>query len=280
MKDKLQKTKRELHEEKLIKRKLYLALTKVADQLKAVQAENKLLQSGNKYHQHLSTSGLRGVNLLPSIKYHIDQTQRANESTRKNLPVDSFNREAISLSDLFFDAVIVIAFTTVGKNFHTPETTSNPLYSNVDVYSFTCFLIFWFIWAKDTSYKTRFGPDPLSQMMTVITCFAVVFGSLSITQTPTFDSASSLSIMVMAAFVSLVHMFLNLRVWFWFKNTEISAVKQYAKWNTIMNCCEFINWSIGIYNNFCHGVIFACGILFSVRFPWMMMENDFHGEYI
>jgi len=71
-------------------------------------------------------------------------------------------------------------------------------------------------------------------------------------------------------------MFLNLRVWFWFKNTELSAVKQYAKWNTIMNLCEFINWFIGIYNNLCRELIFACGILFSVRFPWMMMENDFH----
>ena len=260
----LKKAKEGLAREKSAKRKLYSSLVKLANELKRTRAETEsLLESANYADRNWYEGGMwRGPELLPGA---LDQVPRRTI------------REAVSLSDLFLDLVIVIAFTRVGVAVQNRGTIDAPILAY--------FAIFWTTWFKEASYSTRFDTTDLSsQAETLLTCFAVLFGSLS--ATGDFQSESGTCVMIVAAFVALLHFLLHVRVFLWFRDTdrasELYAVKTYATFNMCMTSLEAIIWLVGIFafpeDYDKRGCIFFAGILCSLRIPKAFLANDFHGE--
>jgi len=260
----LKKAKEGLAREKSAKRKLYSSLVKLASELKRTRAETEsLLESANYADRNWYEGGMwRGPELLPGA---LDQVPRRTI------------REAVSLSDLFLDLVIVIAFTRVGVAVQNRGTIDAPILAY--------FAIFWTTWFKEASYSTRFDTTDLSsQAETLLTCFAVLFGSLS--ATGDFQSESGTCVMIVAAFVALLHFLLHVRVFLWFRDTdrasELYAVKTYATFNMCMTSLEAIIWLVGIFafpeDYDKRGCIFFAGILCSLRIPKAFLANDFHGE--
>ena len=194
-----------------------------------------------------------------------------------NWAIPRRGKSAVSLSDLFFDLVIVTAFTRVGVAIQDR--------GGIEPSSFAYFIIFWLIWGKEASFSTRFDTTDLScQVETLLTCFAVLFGSLS--STAPFDSDKGTSVMVLAAFVAMLHFLLHWRVWFWFKDvnpsSEMIAVKNYAVYIMVLTSIEVITWMIGIFvfseTSRFRGLVFLVAILVSFRLPRTFLPNDFHGE--
>ncbi len=187
-------------------------------------------------------------------------------------------KSAVSLSDLFFDLVIVTAFTRVGVAIQDR--------GGLEPASLSYFIVFWLIWGKEASFSTRFDTTDLSsQVETLLTCFAVLFGSLS--STAPFNSGDATRMMVLAAFVALLHFFLHMRVWFWFRDvnpmSEMVAVKNYAIYIMILTSVEFITWMFGILclseSSKYRGVVFFVAIVLSFRLPRTFLPNDFHGKF-
>jgi len=149
--------------------------------------------------------------------------------------------------------------------------------------SLSYFIVFWLIWGKEASFSTRFDTTDLSsQVETLLTCFAVLFGSLS--STAPFNSGDATRMMVLAAFVALLHFFLHMRVWFWFRDvnpmSEMVAVKNYAIYIMILTSVEFITWMFGILclseSSKYRGLVFFVAIVLSFRLPRTFLPNDFH----
>ena len=206
VKEKLRHRKIELKTEKESKIKLYKGLIKLASELKQTKGQldaMKLIQSqeDKTWYQ----GGMwRGPELLPSIAAKATQQQQQLQPGQTLQPTQppALNKEAVSLSDLFFDLVIVTAFTRVGLAIQDTGSLHLP--------QFFYFVIFWLIWGKEASFSTRFDTTDLSsQMSTLLTCFAVLFGSLG--SKSDFDSGECTSVMVVALFVALLHFFLHLR---------------------------------------------------------------------
>mmetsp|Transcript_10628 Transcript_10628/g.10187 ORF Transcript_10628/g.10187 Transcript_10628/m.10187 type:complete len:399 (-) Transcript_10628:152-1348(-) len=90
--------------------------------------------------------------------------------------------------------------------------------------------------------------------------------------------------MKVTAFVSILHFFLHLRVYYWFQgssqSSDLHAVRDYAFLIMILTALESITWIIGI--NFVpvsspdRYLVFVFGILFSLRIPRSFLQNDFH----
>lgn len=184
-------------------------------------------------------------------------------------------KEAVSLSDLFFDIIIVTAFTRVGHAILANGEMRLP--------QFCYFFVFWLIWGKEASFATRFDTTDLSsQTSTLLTCFAVLFGSLS--STSNFDSHDCTRMMVVALAVAMLHFFLHLRVWFWFRDvnpmSELVAVKDYAIYIMFLTGMESATWIIGIFvlgqDSKFRAVIFIFACLLSFRVPRTFLPNDFH----
>jgi len=275
LKEKLVKAKKDLNDEKVMKNKLYKGLVKLASELKDSRTENKELKQQIELEEKNWYEGgmWRGPELLPGIQA---SAREAMQTGVKSVPRPG--RSAVSLSDLFFDLVIVTAFTRVGVAIQDR--------GDLDGASLAYFVVFWLIWGKEASFSTRFDTTDLSsQMETLLTCFAVLFGSLS--STAPFDSGDATRVMVIAAFVALLHFFLHLRVWFWFRDvsqySEMVAVKDYATYVMALTAIEFITWSIGILvldeTSSLRKYIFFLAILLSFRFPRTFLPNDFHGEF-
>ena len=261
----LAKAKEGLTKEKSAKRKLYSSLVKLANELKRTRSDTEGLIEAAKYADRNWYEGgmWRGPELLPGA---LDATPKRT------------TREAVSLSDLFLDLVVVIGFTRVGVAVQNRGTIDGPILAY--------FAIFWFIWGKEASYSTRFDTTDLSsQAETLLTCFAVLFGSLS--TTGDFQSPGATCMMAVGAFVAILHFFLYFRVWVWFRDTEraseLYAVKQYAIFTMFMTFCEAAVWLVGVFalpEDFEHrGYIFLAGLILSFRIPKAFLPNDFHGEY-
>jgi hypothetical protein len=263
--------KAQVKNEKAGKRKLFHALVKLAEELKRIRAENKPLQDQADYgNQTWYEGGLwRAPQLLPGVR-NVDQNQKraANQRTRQ--------RQAVSLSDLFFNLVIVTAFTRVG----VAITNSGQVTPSSLLY----FAVFWTIWSKQASYSTRFDTTDLSaKAETLVTCFAVLFASLSVSTPIEEHSGGSTRIMIMAAFCSTLHCGLMARVFKWHQSAEPNTldhlVRQYALYNTLMNLLESATWIFGMI--FCpfqyRWIVFTCGVLFALRIPRAFLANDFHG---
>ena len=276
LKEKLTKTRNDLHTEKQMKHRLYKGLVKLASELKDVRTECKeLAQQREMEDKNWYDGGMwRGPELLPGIQA---VARKRMVTGVKSVP-DKRGKDAVSLSDLFFDLVIVTAFTRVGVAIQDR--------GGLDGASLAYFCMFWLIWGKEASFSTRFDTTDLSsQVETLLTCFAVLFGSLS--STAMFDSGDATRMMVVAAFVSLLHFFLHLRVWYWFRDvncaSEMICVKNYAAYIMIFTAMEFLTWTVGIFafseTSSWRGYVFLVAILLSLRLPRTFLPNDFHGTF-
>jgi len=255
--------KKEIKKEKAGKRKLYLSLVKLAEELKKIRKNTASLEARAQYrNQTWYQGGLwRAPQVLPEVQRNVADYQRARP------------REAISLSDMFLNLVIVTGFTRVGL-----AITSA---GSVKMEQLLYFAVFWTIWGKETSYATRFDTTDLSaQLETLLTCFAVLFASLSVSLP--MNSEGGVRIMIMAAFCSSMHLCLMGRVLWWYKDASKNSVeyhvKQYAVYNIIMNFTEATSWIIGIFYAIpsYRWIVFLVGVLMALRIPRSILSNDFH----
>mmetsp|Transcript_9600 Transcript_9600/g.28662 ORF Transcript_9600/g.28662 Transcript_9600/m.28662 type:complete len:568 (-) Transcript_9600:1224-2927(-) len=256
--------KKEIKKEKAGKRKLYLSLVKLAEELKRTRKDTGGLEAHAEYrNQRWYEGGLwRAPQVLPEIRRNVTETQRTRQ------------RDAISLSDMFLNLVIVTGFTRVGLAITNDR--------GVQLQHVLYFAVFWTIWEKETSYGTRFDTTDLSaQLKTLLTCFAVLFASLSVPLPMSSDGG--IRIMIMAAFCASTNLSLMVRVLWWYldaqrENSVEYNVKQYAAFNVIMNFAEAATWIIGILfvdpSN--RWIVFLVGVFMALRVPRFILSNDFH----
>lgn len=262
--------KAQVKNEKAGKRKLFHSLVKLAEELKKLRNESKPLQDQAEYANQTWYEG--GIWRAPQLLPGVDQ-----ENTGNMLPYQrSRVRQAVSLSDLFFNLVIVTAFTRVGI-----AITNSGVVSGESVLYFA---VFWTIWSKEASYSTRFDTTDLSaKAITLLNCFAVLFASLSVSSGMQTEGAKR--IMYMSAFCSMLHFVLMARVFNWYKSAEPNTldhhVQIYALFNSIMNLVESATWVFGMIFTppEYRWVIFTVGVLLGLRIPRAFLANDFHGTY-
>ena len=181
----------QVEQEKAGKRKLFHSLVKVASELRRVRDESEpLLEQRDYADKNWYDGGIwRAPTVLPGVFAQSFRTSRL--------------RESFSLKDLFFGLTIVTAYTRVGVAISKEGF--------VDVNSLLYFAVFWSVSGKEASYSTRFDTTDLSaQAVTLVTCFAVLFASLSVQQP--INSIDGTRVMVMAAFVAALHILLYARV--------------------------------------------------------------------
>jgi hypothetical protein len=306
----------QIAQEKAGKRKLFHSLVKLATELKRVQSDAVPLQEQAAYANRAWYQGgmWRPPKVLPAVQQH---SRNSNARTATNQNQRARLREAVSLSDLFFNLVIVTAFTRVGLA--VAQDTMGGSFGNsgsdgdearattfgLTPSTFLYFAIFWTIWSKEASYSTRFDTTDLSaKLETLVTCFAVLFASLSVSAP--LNSPGGTRIMIMAAFCALLHFGLYVRVytWNWSNSaggdvetpaTIIEAEQQqqqepdvlqnhvhrYAAFNMTMNLLEATNWILGLLflpeTSSVRWVVFVVGVLLALRIPRAFLANDFHG---
>lgn len=213
LEEQLRLAQEQIQLEKAGKRKLFHSLVKVANELRKTRVAEQQYQNQEQRHQQqysrTSTStwyegGLwRAPKILPAV---LQQTKSKNQSklaaATSTIP-GRLGRPAISLSDLFFHLVIVTAFTRVGVAIGSK--------GRVDGQSFLYFAMIFTVWHKESSYANRFDTTDLSaQITTLLTCFAVLFASLSVSAP--LPSPDGTRIMATAAFVATLHCALHIRV--------------------------------------------------------------------
>ncbi|KAL7581512.1 hypothetical protein ACA910_022081 [Epithemia clementina (nom. ined.)] len=296
--------KEQVQQEKAGKRKLFLSLVKLANELRRVRDESVPLLEQREYAERNWYDGgiWRAPAVLPGV---YAQTFRASRL-----------RQAISLADLFFGLTIVTAFTRVGVAISTEGF--------VDINSLLYFAVFWTVSGKEARYSTRFDTTDLSaQAVTLVTCFAVLFASLSVQQP--INSVDGTRVMVMAAFVSGLHILLYVRVLVterWREgdnegdtstdgkniNTDKDQgqlendsenketgdenmtvqptlrdnVRSYAILNIFMGVCELLVWVVGVvvfpeeWPD--RWLLFLGGIVFAFRIPMVFLPSDFYAS--
>lgn len=187
-------------------------------------------------------------------------------------------REATGLSDLFFNLVIVTAFTRVGISVDDSSALTWD--------EFLYFCVFWMIWTKDINYSTRFDSTDLSfEFVNLLSCIAVLFGSLS-TNAP-LQSEGGTRIMMMAGFVAVLHLILHVRVAIYYRSGAPESIedsaKKHAIFSIIMTVCETATWTAGALLPHLisqRWIVFVVGIGFSIaRLPKNFLDNDFHGKF-
>lgn len=268
--------------EKAGKRKLFHSLVKVANELRKTREQQAQRDASESNKQWYDGGLWRAPQVLPAIK---DEPSSKHEPPR-------ITREAISLSDLFFHLVTVTAFTRVGV------AISSMGY--VDFKSFLYFAIFWNIWSKEASYTSRFDTTDLSaQTENLVTCFAVLFGSLSVQAD--INSTDGTRIMIMASAVAILHCALHIRVAVsnWrgqvvgpsvlvteserhITNPISQHVLHYALFNIIVTALEATTWLVGAliypYNWPYRWCLVTAAIVLGLRVPRAFLANDFHGK--
>jgi hypothetical protein len=258
--------KNEIKKEKAGKRKLFNSLVKLAEELKRLRRQTADLQEDAQYrNQAWYEGGLwRAPQVLPEVHREVSENQRARP------------REAISLSDMFLNLVIVTGFTRVGLAI----TSTGQVKSESLLY----FAVFWTIWGKETSYTTRFDATDLSaQLETLLACFAVLFASLSVSLP--MNSEGGARIMMMAGFCSFMHVCLMGRVLWYYKDAQVGTVehhvKHYALFNTVMNTAETATWISGVLLMPAdwRWIVFLVAVFMALRIPRAFLANDFHGPF-
>jgi hypothetical protein len=265
--EQLAKAKEQIAQEKAGKRKLFHSLVKLANELRRTKNETKPVMELHEYAERNWHEGgmWRAPEVLPGVQTTAQKMART--------------REAISLSDLFFNLIIVTAFTRVGISITNQGF--------LDARSLLYFGVFWTVWSKEASYSTRFDTTDLSaQMETLFTCFAVLFASLSVQQP--LQSTDGTRIMMMAAAVALLHCLLHVRVALTNSSQQgtnplASHVTHYAVYQIVLTAAESLVWLTGIFvlpvdwpYRWC---IFMVGLLLALRVPRAFLANDFHGTY-
>jgi len=260
--------KEQLKNEKAGKRKLYHSLVKLAEELKKLRSASKPLQEQADYANQAWYEG--GIWRAPQLLPGVDQEHMGTMMPAQRSRV----RQAVSLSDLFFNLVIVTAFTRVG----IAITNSGEVTGESILY----FAVFWTIWSKEASYSTRFDTTDLSsKLITLLNCFAVLFASLSVSSNIYTEGA--IHIMVMSAFCSVLHFVQMARVFSFYRmpepNTVDHHVQIYALFNCIMNLVESATWIVGIFvvPVEYRYIVFVAGVLLGLRIPRAFLANDFHG---
>ena len=259
----LKQTKAIVTTEKAAKRKLYSSLVKLATELKRMRVEHRPLADAAEFaNQTWYKGGMwRAPKVLPGV----------NKGSKTVV------QKAIGLSELFFDLVVVTAFSRVGMAIAESK--------KVEMHDLFYFAIFWMIWSKETSYSTRFDVTDLSvQMVTLLTCFATLFASFS--TNASVNSVDGTRIMLAAAFVTLLHCFLHVRVAFWYKGAVVGSVdyhvQRYAIFIVVMTLLEATTWAIGIFilpEDYTYRWAIVLGaIIMSIRLPRAFLSNDFHGQ--
>jgi len=289
--EELEQVRVQLSKEKNSKRKLYSSLVKLAQELKKTRDEyNRLAeiatnsQSHPQIHRLLRYEGgvFRGPELLPGVNDTMEFMPSTTTTTSSSPQYPSsvhttMITQPVSLSDLFVDMVIITSFNRVGTAIQDRGC--------IDRQTAMYFAIFWFMWGKEASYSTRFDTTDLtSQLCTLTTCFAILFGSLS--TTTNFGEEGSLRIMGVAAFVACLHFVLHLRVLRWFHDagphSNIVGVRDYALLIMVLTFLEACTWFVGIFfvpkTSPHQDMVFFVGILFSLRIPRIFLPNDFHGK--
>jgi len=275
----------ELQEAVAGKRILYTGLKKIALELKASRAECRSLKSQSQSSQQSQQHSVwyehgmwRSPQLLNGIMQQYNTSTNSNNNAQYTTkPMD------VSLSDLFLDLATVTAFTRVGVAIQRNSVTTESI----------CYLVlFWILWTKEAAYSTRFDTTDLSaRVQTLVTCFAILFGSLS--TTASLDSRNGgTTLMVVALFLSTLHLLLHARVWLsttttYYSNSrnhntnlqEIKATRSYATYIMTMSLCESITWCTGIFWLPVHyrHYLFLFAFLFSLRLPTRTtLPNDFY----
>lgn len=282
-----------VQQEKAGKRKLFHSLVKLAHELRRTRDDTLPLREQRAYDDRTWYEGglWRAPTLLPGAVYN-------NRLLAENRASLGLRDQVLSLTELFFSLTIVTAFTRVGVAISSQGF--------VDVNSLLYFAVFWTVWSKETSYSTRFDTTDLSaRAVTLVTCFAVLFASLSVQQP--MNSVDGGRIMAMAGFVAGLHLLLYIRVAVtiqgdddyndedqrsgaYDEDTKQSLqnatramranVMMYAIVNIIMNFLEMSVWFVGVlvfsvdwpYR----WLLFFAGILLSLRVPRAFLPNDFH----
>lgn len=288
--DEVAQLKVSLQREKAAKRKMYSYLVKIAEELKSLRNESGQLINAAEYARKAWYEGgmWRGPNVLPGAGQHAvrsnygssennsdeDDTEAAATLMGLNGP-SLVPRPPVSLSDLFLDLVTITAFSRIGTAIQDRGTIDLPILAY--------FAIFWQVWSKEASYSTRFDTtDISSHLETLLACFALLGGSLSAYSD--FYSAGCTRIMGMAMLVSMLHVLLHLRVWYWFneggppESVNYSA-KRYAVFITIANSLEAVTWGIGCLlpqDSESRPWVILIGIILNLRLPRGFMPNDFH----
>jgi len=274
LENQLKQVQEQLAQEKAGKRKLFHSLVKLANELRRTRNEAMPALERQQYAEKNWYEG--GLWRAPQVLPAATQQQQHTDHHPKRLM-----REAISLSDLFFNLVVVTAFTRVGVAVSEQ--------GSIDGRTLLYFAVFWTVWSKEAGYSTRFDTTDLSaQTETLVTCFAVLFASLSV-HAP-LNSVDGTRIMMMAAFVAVLHCLLHVRVAVtnWkaaaaaeARNPVDEHVIHYAVFNIIMTALESTCWLVGIMAfpvdweyRWC---IFLGGILLALRVPRAFLANDFHG---
>jgi len=262
---KLEKTTKLLEEENDMKRKLYQSMVKIAKELKVLREEQNHNLEVAKFQSQKWYDG--GIWRCPDI----------NPRVVADPEITRYQREPVSLTDLFFDLVTITAFTRVGDQIARNGEISYP--------TIAYFAVFWFIWMKETTYSTRFGTsDFVSQIETLLTCFAVLYGTFSISND--FMGTDSTVIMTAALIVATLHLLLHARIFLWFmkaeENTYGRLAKNYASTTMALLSLEIAVWLVGIFalpeDSTRRPIIFVLAILCSMRVPRMYLTNDFHGK--
>jgi len=265
----LEETRNALMSEKSMKRKLYTSLVKIAQELKTTREKADNYQKEAEFANKRWYEG--GMWRTPQLRPGL--TAQADPTEDSQAPVQ---RDSLSLTDLFFFLVIVTAFSRVGVAVQDRGTVDAPMVA--------FFAVFWSIWLKETSYSSRFDTTDLSSIAeTMLTCFAVLFGAISCTET--FQSLDATRIMMVAAFVAILHFMLHWRIARLYKNDSTlvaSFVRRYAIHVMIMTGLEACIWLLGIFfvpvGHKYRWAIFLTGIIFGARIPGSYLTSDFHAE--
>jgi Bacterial low temperature requirement A protein (LtrA) len=313
--------------EKAGKRKLFHSLVKLANELRRMRDQStQLVEQQSFYSRHWHEGGLwRAPTVLPGVSLMEqrfsshnksagksssssgDKNDNNNNNNNNNMGEDNNESSAyfqlqglrpmaapISLSDLFFNLVVVTAFTRVGMAISRK--------GSMELSHFLYFAVFWTVWSKEASYSTRFDTTDLSaSITTLVTCFATLFACLS-AQAP-METNDGTRIMIMAASVALLHCLLHFRVALTTCSTTnnntseqqlaqednnddeddplTQHIRAYAILTMILNAAELVVWTLGIWyfpTDWEHRwAIFALGVLLALRIPRAFLSNDFHG---
>jgi hypothetical protein len=262
--EELAQAKAQIAHEKAGKRKLFHSLVKLANELRRVRTKSSPLLAQRDFEEQPWHQGgiWRAPTLLPGVL-------QENESQKRTMT----RRPALSLSSLFFNLVIVTALTRVGV------VISQMGY--IDLPRVFYFAIFWTIWSKQASYNTRFDTSDVSAtIVTLVTCFAILFASLSVPQP--LDTEDASRILACAAFCAGLHALLHVRVAITGdpSNALSQHVAAYAMLNIVLFTVEMVLYLIAIlvFDVAYHyrWLLVLAALISSMRVPRAFLANDFH----
>lgn len=261
-----------LQAEHASKRRMYLCLAKIAKELKRTRAK------ADDYQKEMDFATKRwyqgGMWRTPEVLPGLGEVRNAGAGGTSSEHLVC--RQTMSATDLFLYLVIVTAFSRVGVAVQDRGTVDAPVVA--------FFAVFWSIWNKEISYSSRFDTTDLSSITeTMLTCFAVLFGCISCTET--FQSTDATRIMMIGAFVAALHFLLHYRIFRLYRtNTSAEAVgvRKYARYIMWMTAMEVAIWVTGILffpvGHSFRWAIFLVAILLGLRSPRSYLASDYQVE--